>query len=441
MEFDPEPIAAASLGQVHRARLRNGRSVAVKVQRPGIREQVACDLEALEEIADFLDKHTELGRRFDFAGMLAEFRRSLLRELDYLQEAQHLELFNTNLKEFRRIVVPMPVRDYTTSRVLTMDFVQGRKITELSPLRRLELDGEALGDELFRAYLKMILVDGIFHADPHPGNVFLTEDNNIALIDLGMVGRVSLAMQENLLKLLLAISEGKGEEAADVVIRLGQPIEDFDEKKYVNDVSVLVSEHQQVTLQQVNTGQVVLEITRSAGTAGLRLPSDLTMLGKALLNLDQVAKTLAPNFNPNAAIRRDASEVMRQRLMKSISPGNVFSTMLELNEFVQTLPGRLNRVLDRVADNQLTLKVDAFDEVQILEGMQKIANRITMGLVLAALIIGAAMLMRVDTPWRIWGYPGLAMLLFLVAALGGLFLVYNILAHDLRARKKLPGAK
>ena len=430
LEFDPEPIAAASLGQVHRARLRTGRLVAVKVQRPGIREEVLCDLEALEDIAEFLDKHTEAGRRYEFCGMLDQFRKSLLRELDYKQEAQHLAILANNLREFEQLVVPDAIPDYTTSRVLTMDYVHGIKITEVSPLRRMEMDGEALGDSLFRAYMKQILVDGVFHADPHPGNVFLTDDGRLALIDVGMIGRIAPVMQEYLLKLLLAIANGKGEEAAEVAIRMGDPLDEFNEKAYVREVSQLVAQHQNITVGQIDTGRVVMEITRTAGTTGLRLPAELTMLGKTLLNLDQVARTLAPDFNPNEVIRKNASEVMRQRLMKSVSPGNLFSTMLELNEFVQTMPGRVNRVLDRVADNQLALKIDAFDEVKLMEGMQKIANRITLGLVLAALIIGAALLMRVETRFRLLGYPGIAMLLFLTAAVGGLFLAYNILFKD-----------
>ena len=430
LEFDPEPIAAASLGQVHRARLRTGRLVAVKVQRPGIREEVLCDLEALEDIAEFLDKHTEAGRRYEFCGMLDQFRKSLLRELDYKQEAQHLAILANNLREFEQLVVPDAIPDYTTSRVLTMDYVHGIKITEVSPLRRMEMDGEALGDSLFRAYMKQILVDGVFHADPHPGNVFLTDDGRLALIDVGMIGRIAPVMQEYLLKLLLAIANGKGEEAAEVAIRMGDPLDEFNEKAYVREVSQLVAQHQNITVGQIDTGRVVMEITRTAGTTGLRLPAELTMLGKTLLNLDQVARTLAPDFNPNEVIRKNASEVMRQRLMKSVSPGNLFSTMLELNEFVQTMPGRVNRVLDRVADNQLALKIDAFDEVKLMEGMQKIANRITLGLVLAALIIGAALLMRVETRFKLLGYPGIAMLLFLTAAVGGLFLAYNILFKD-----------
>jgi ubiquinone biosynthesis protein len=430
LEFEQEPIAAASLGQVHRAVLRNGRCVAVKVQRPNIREHIADDLDALDDLAQFIDTHTDAGQRVQFAGMLDEFRRSLTRELDYTQEAQNLKILRTNLAEFDLIVVPEPVDDYTTSRVLTMDYISGRKVTDLSPLARIEMRGDELGEQLFKAYLKQILVDGVFHADPHPGNVFLTQDGKLALIDVGMIGRIAPVMQEQLLKLLLAVSDGKGEAAADIAIEMGDILDTFDKTEYTREVSQLIAQHQTTTVAQIDTGRVVLDITRSAAENGLRLPPELTLLGKALLNLDQVARILAPNFDPNDAVRRNATELLRHRLTKMISPANLITSVLEMNDFVQHLPNRLNRVLERIADDQLTIRVDAIDETKLMGGMQKIANRVTLGLILAALIIGAAMLMRVDTSWRILGYPALAMLFFLAAAAGGVTLAYNILFKD-----------
>jgi predicted unusual protein kinase regulating ubiquinone biosynthesis (AarF/ABC1/UbiB family) len=429
-EFDPEPLAAASLGQVHRAVLRNGRCVAVKVQRPNIREQIAADIEALEDIAEFIDTHTEAGERVQFGAMLEEFKRSMVRELDYLQEAQHLALLRRNLAQFDLIVVPEAVEDYTTSRVLTMDYISGRKITDLSPLARMEMNGDALGEQLFKAYLKQILVDGVFHADPHPGNVFLTYSGKLALIDVGMIGRIAPVMQENLLKLLLAVSEGKGEAAAEIAIEMGTITNNFERDNYVREVSQLVAQHQQTTMAQLDTGRVVLEITRSAAQNGLRLPPELTLLGKTLLNLDMVSRILAPEFDPNDAVRRHASDLMRQRLNKMLSPGNLVSTVMELNDFVQHFPSRMNRLFEKVANDQLTLKVDAFDEVKLMEGMQKIANRITVGLVIAALIIGAALMLRVPSSWNILGYPALAMLFFVVAFIAGVMLVYNIMFRD-----------
>jgi ubiquinone biosynthesis protein len=435
-EFETDPVAAASLGQVHRAALRDGRRVAVKVQRPGIRDQIAKDLEALLEIAAFADLHTQTGRRFGFTQTLEEFRKTLLRELDYKMEARNLEILSENLRAFDRIVVPLPVEDYTTSRVLTIDYIRGEKITKLSPLIRTEMDGEVLAEQLFRAYLQQILVDGFVHADPHPGNVFLTDDNRVALLDLGMVTHISPGMQEKLLRLLLAVSEGRAEDAATVAITMGDVQPHFDEKGFRRDVADLVAQNIGATVGQIQVGRVVLVLARMSSERGIRVEPELTMLGKTLLNLDQVGRTLDPDFDPNAAIRRNASELTRQRVRKSLSPGNLFAGVMELKEFAENLPRRVNTILDRVANNSLEVKVDAIDEKMLLEGFIKVANRITMGLILASLIVGAALLMRVETTFRILGYPGLAILCFLFAAAGGVTLVGNIVWADHKHRQR-----
>ena len=432
--FEDQPMAAASLGQVHRATLRDGRAVAVKVQRPGIREQMVEDLEAIEDIAEFFDKHTELGRRYEFCQMLEQFRRSLLQELDYRLEATNLTTIREQLRGFVHLIVPAPIADYTTSRVLTMEFVPGKKITELSPLVQMDFDGAALAEELFRAYLEQILVHGFFHADPHPGNVFITPDYRIALLDLGMVGRILPKLQEDLMQLLLAIAEGHGEEAANIAIKIGEQKENFQSKQFVRRIGEIVAQQRTATVEEMQVGRLVLEVTQTSAESGIRVPPELTMLGKTLLNLDQVGRVLAPDFDPNASIRRNAAQIMQQRLVRSISPGNLFSGVLELKDLIQRLPARLNKFFDAITNNEFKVQVDAIDERTLVEGFQKVANRITVGLILAALIVGAAMLMRVETSFRIWGYPGLAIILFLLAAGGGVTLLVNILFYDKSGR-------
>ncbi|HEY7786577.1 MAG TPA: AarF/UbiB family protein [Pyrinomonadaceae bacterium] len=435
-DFERVPLAAASLAQVHRAELRDGTLVAVKVQRPDIRDQIVEDLEVLTEVAHFLDTHSELGRRYEFQNMLVDLRRSVLRELDFQQEANNLTAIGDNLFEFEHIVIPEPVPDFTTSRVLTMTYIEGKKITSLSPLRLLEIDGLTLADELFRAYLKQILVDGLYHADPHPGNVLLTGDDEIALIDLGMVGRVHPGFQERLLRLLLSISEGRGEEAAEASIKMGEPKPNFNHAEFVRRVAELVAENATATLGRINAGQVALEITRISADCWFRLPSEFTMIAKALLNLDRIVFTLDPNFDPNAVIRQRSMEILQQNLLKSVTPANLIGSAVEVKEFVERLPSRINKILDTVGENQLRFKVDAIDEKVVLEGLQKVANRITLGLVLAALIVGAAMLMRVETSFRILGYPGFPLIFFLLAAIAGIGLMISIVFYDVKHEDK-----
>ncbi len=431
-EFESVPDAAASLGQVHRARLRDGREVAVKVQRPGIRKVILEDLEAFAEIAGFLDKHTDAGRRYAFQDMLDQFRKSLLRELDYRREALNLKTLGKNLEDYPRLVVPQPVDDYTTSRVLTMDYVRGTKVTELSPLARQEpdFDGRALAEDLCRAYLDQILVDGFFHADPHPGNVMVTEDHRLALIDLGMVSRIEPRTQEQLLKLVLAVSDGRGHDAARIAMQIGTILDDFDEDRYLRNVGEVVAGYQDLGPQRANVGRTVLGLSRQAAENGVRPAPELTLLGKALLHLDEVARTLEPKLDPNEIVRRYSDTLLRKQMLRQLSPAAIFSSALEMQELVRQLPQRVNALLDNLAHNRVSVKVDAFDESRLMDNLQKIANRIALGLVLAALIVGAALMMQVRTRFTLFGYPGLAILLFLLAAACGFGLALTIFLND-----------
>jgi predicted unusual protein kinase regulating ubiquinone biosynthesis (AarF/ABC1/UbiB family) len=435
-EFDKEPLAAASLGQVYRAALRDGREVAVKVQRPGIRERIVDDLAALAELAEFADEHTDAGRRYGFGKILDEFRKTLLKELDYRQEARNLSTLRENMEEFEHIVVPAPIDDYTTSKVLTAEYIKGRKVTELPPIARTELDGGVLARELFHAYLKQTLLDGFLHADPHPGNVLLTDDDRIALIDLGMVARIDPAMQERLLELLLAISNGRSDEAATIAIKIGAPRESFDEAEFRRRTAEIVTLNQDASVTEMQVGRTVLLMSRASADCGIAVPSELTMLGKTLLHLDEIGRALDPEFQPNEAIRETAVELMRKRMKKSASTTTLFTALMDAKELVEQLPGRLSRILDTLAANELRLNVDAIDEKVLVEGFQKVANRITLGLVLAALIVGASLLTRAESSVRILGYPALAIVFFLVAASAGMVLVVTIFLSDQKSAKK-----
>ena len=434
--FEERPIAAASLGQVHRAALRDGRVVAVKVQRPGVAEVVAADLDTLDQIAQFIDAHGDAGRRYDLAGTVSEFRAALTDELDYELEATNLRLIGGNLAEFDAISVPQPVTGYVSKRVLTMDYISGTKVTAISPIVKLELSRDVLADTLVRAYLKQIIIDGVFHADPHPGNVLVTDAGLLALVDLGMIGRLSPQMQDRLLKLLLAVSEGRGEEAAEVAITLGEKLPEFTDAGFRRDVVSLVNRIGHQSVGDFQIGRAFLELSRAINDNAMRAPAALTLLGKTLLNLDQVARALDPTLDVNAAVRRNGVDLMSRRVRKTVTSGGMIASLLEAKEFAEKLPGRVNRVLDALAASELKLKVEVIDDGAIIDGLQKVANRITHGLIIAALIVSAAMVMRVDTPFRILGYPGLAMILFFFAGIGITYLAVQIVRHDRAARRR-----
>jgi predicted unusual protein kinase regulating ubiquinone biosynthesis (AarF/ABC1/UbiB family) len=432
-QLDQRPLASASLGQVHRGRLADGHEVAVKVQRPGARDAVADDMDVLVDIAGLLDRHTEAARRYGVLGLVEYFRRSIFAELDYRQEAANLTALGRILQPYPRLTVPRPYDDLTTERVLVMELVDGRKITEVDPAA-LAADGPDMARDLFRAYLDQILVEGFFHADPHPGNV-LVVGHRLALVDLGMVATIGPSVRDHLVRLLLAVAENDAQRAAAAVGSMSEKLDDFDQAAFTRAVGAILDQNRHRSVERIAAGGVVLAVSKASYDAGLRPAPELSMLGKALLNLDQVARILDPSFDPTEALKDHAQDVLQERLRPS--GASLMSAALEMKEFVERLPARVNDVLDSAASGSFELKVRAFDEAEMLRGLQKLANRVTMGLLLAALIVGAAMLMRVPTASHLFGYPALAIVCFLAAAVGAGLLLVSIVWSDRRTKKRL----
>lgn len=437
-EFDRRPLAAASLGQVHAARLTDGREVVVKIQRPGIRAQVIHDLDAFAEIAANLEQHAAAARRLALGDMLAESRKTLLRELDYVQEANNLERLAGQLRHYKRLLVPQPLRDFCSGRVLTMTRIPGVKVTAMADVARTEIDTRRLAQDLFKAYLDQVLVDGFFHADPHAGNVLVTPDGRLGLIDLGMTGTFDPQRQEQLLRLLLKLAEGEGRSAANAVIDISEPLEDFDRNAYLRDAGAMINRHAQVPDSRIQNGRIVLELLRIGSQHRLRPAPELAILGKTLLHLDEVGQVLHPGFDSTDTLRKHAAELIRRRSLAAASPGRMLATAVETQGFLQDLPERLNKIMDAVVESRLTMNVRAFDEAQMMANLQRIANRIATGLVLAALIIGAALMMNIDAGPRLFGYPALSLVMFLLAAVTGFGMVFQALRRDHQYRHNKP---
>lgn len=436
-EFDETPLGCASLAQVHRALLRDGREVAVKVQRAGIGDLVRADLDAIAGLASKADTLTDVGRRVHFSDWVHEFRKTLLAELDYRAEAENLERFGEHLREYPELVVPQPVWDYTATRVLTMDLIHGTKVTEISGLHRTEHDMGALASALMRGYLDQVFVHGEIHADPHPGNLLATDDGRLALFDLGMVAHVPPKQRERLLKLLFAAVDGRGEEVANEAIAMGTRLEAFDEERFMREVGQMVARYAAHSHSgSQSEGRLMLDLVALSAACRLRTPPELSLLGKTLLNLEQVSHALDPDLDVKQVVERHLEHVMRERLKKSLSPSNIASELIEVQALMREAPRKVSDLLSLLAENRMQVRVDGLADSPIMESLQKIANRISAGLVTAALIVASAMMMRVDTTHHLFGYPMIAMLLFLVAAGLGFTIVLNALMRDRKARPR-----
>ena len=428
--FEVQPLASASIGQVHHAVLRSGKKVAVKIQRPGVRKNFIEDLDTLKELTDVAVKHSKTAKKYAVDEILDELRFILLNELDYVKEAENLIALGENTRKYPKIVIPQPVEGYSTSKILTMDYIDGQKITSISPISRIETNYKPLVDELVAAYLKQIIFDGFAHADPHPGNVHLTKDNRIALMDLGMVAKFGPDLRENILKLLIAISKYNGEETANTLLKMSEYDKNADLVGFRKEINRLVLDSQNKTAKDLQTGRLLIQMNKIAAEKSIKLPVELNILGKILMNMDQIVAVLTPDYDLQRAIERNVEKLMQKKMLQELKPDNFFAEALEAKKLTEKLPERLNIITEKLANNEFEIKIDAIDEQRLTDGFQKVANRISIGVIIAALIIGAALLMRIPSTFTILGYPGLAMIFFCTAAVIGLWLVLRMMMKD-----------
>src|SRR5437762_1285624 len=412
--FEATPTAAASLGQVHRAALRDGREVMVKVQRPGVRDQVRRDLEVFADIAKSLEEHTSLGQRMNLVGAVEQARMTLFNELNYLVEASNAETLRQNLAAFNRIYVPRVIHDYTSARVLTTELVRGEKVSRLSALQMIDHDYKELADVITHAYLKQICVDGFWHSDPHPGNIFIRDVDGapqIVLLDFGMVSRINHELEDDVIKMLLAVSSNRGTEAAEASVRMSEPLDRFDTTKFVHEISRLVASVHSADAAHLNVGQVIFKVITIATKNDLKAPPELTMLAKTLLNLDSITKRLNPEFDAQSVTRSYAESLVAQKLQQKFNPRNFYPALLDLNQFVLDFPQRAREIIDLTAAGRMTFGIKLTQAEEFLGGIHKIANRITVGVVIAALLVASSLMIRVP------GYQTVAMIGYVLAAI------------------------
>lgn len=433
--IEKTPIATASLGQVHKAVLMDGQNVAIKIQKPGVARQTQKDIESLEKLGAFLEKHSESFRRYDIMSALKEFKKNILTELDYEEEANNLIQIRSNLKEFHRLALPKVHESYTTNKVLTMDYLPGENLSDLSGIAKTEVDGPLLLNELFKAYLKQIFVDGIFHSDPHLGNMFLLRSEGyeqLGIVDLGMVTRIDPKTREKLLQFIINYSEGNAKEASELAASMSCPIEDVpgNIENFTAEVANLIKDSQGRAISKIKTGNVLFKVVQLGAKNGLAFPQEMTSIGRTLIYLDEVAHILDPNFNPQDAVKANAMEYMQKSQRQNTSLAHLFYEAVELKNLAEDLPRKANSILERILKGNLEVKVNAFDQEKMMQGFQKIANRVASGLILAAMIVAASRLMNLESSFTILGHPGPAMILLILASAGCVTFLAHVLFGD-----------
>jgi ubiquinone biosynthesis protein len=389
-EFDYEPLATASMAQVHRAVLRDGSEVAVKVQRPGVRSQIEIDLEVLHEMARFATKYTSFGARYGLEQIVRELEHSLSQELDFRLEADSTRLIGRQISDFPMLTTPTVYSEYTTRRVLTLSFIHGRQLKEVSREELNALNSKEIARQLLSAYLKQIVIEGVFHCDPHPGNIFLTDDGRLALMDFGMIGRFDAGQKDNVILLRLAFSERLGERVADTYLDMIEIPKDVDRRSFTQDVSALVSRYHDMSGGRMAIGTALLDLTRLAQAHQTPVPSVMTLLGKAMLNLDGTIRVLSPELDPVQLIRDYMLKVMEKRVMGQISPGRIFAWVLDMKHLFENTPRHADMILDKFANDQITTKLEVEHLDDAIKSLNRAANRLSASMVIASLIMGGA---------------------------------------------------
>ena len=426
-EFQRDPIACGSLGQVYKARLsENDQWVTVKIQKPGIKKEIEADLEIIGWFArQFNDRFSEL-KPFNFPDVVEQTKRGLLRELDYTNEARNATLFNTLNTYPEKVFAPEVVHSLTTRRILVTDWIEGQKIDACTFS---EEEGRTLarigGDSIFH----QIVITGFFHADPHEGNLLVTKENRICILDWGLTGQMTRRMRYFLADLLGAIASQDAEKVVRVAARMSRDNRRINTHELEKQVTGILHKYPELTLAKNVVGNILVELLYVFGSNGIHLARDYTLLARAVIAMEETGKSLDPGFNiPSIALPflKDLSWD-RWNPVNVLKQGYIFllDSFLKLNE----LPGDVQRILRRIEEEDLSIKLYHRGLDEISELLDHGVNRLTMAIIIGALIIGSSTVITTGVKPHIWGFPAIGIIGYMLSALLGIWIVFDILRH------------
>jgi ubiquinone biosynthesis protein len=426
IQFDEEPVAAASLAQVHRAVLREARQpVAVKVQRPDLQGDITSDIAIMETIARQLLQRMEAAAVYNLPNLVADFRKTLLRELDYTREARNMRIFRANFAADPEVCVPLVYDEFCSKQVLVMELVDGTKLSDVStndPQRRSELARRGL-----RVVVKQFLEDGFFHADPHPGNIVVREDNALCLLDCGMVGRLTDEMRFKLTYLIRAVVDKDSGWLLDVLLDLTQGYERADRLELQRDLMDLLDAYHSVPLERLELGNFLAEITDVLREHKLILPRNLAVMTKALITAEGVARELDPELNVVAEVEPLVKKLMVQQWRPENIWRSIRNNFGHLWALQQQLPQRLKQIVDKLERGELAMKFQHENLDPLHHILEDIASRLTVAIIIGAIVIGSSLIVTTQVGPTVFGFPALGVVGYLISAVLGLWIVFNIL--------------
>ena len=424
--FSPQPVAAASLSQVHLAELKTGKKVVVKVQRPNIRKVITTDLEILYGLAKLVEKYIKESRIYNPVGIVEEFKRTILKEIDFNIEANNIERFRRNFKDDDTVYVPQVFRDLSTAKILTIERIEGIKVSDIERIEKSGLDRKQIAINGANAVLKQIFIHRFFHADPHPGNIFVLDNNRIAFVDYGMVGRLDEETKLQLASLLTAIVEQDVSGIVDSLIAMGV-VEELDVKRLSLDLEELMDNYYGIPLKELKMGQFLMDIINVILQNKIKIPPSLFLLSKALITVEGVGKKLDPEFNVALYIKPFVEKLVREKYSLKRIVKELKKFTKELYLFTSSLPKDLNLIFNKIKKGNLKVEFEHKGLENFILQMDRVSNRIAFSVVIAALIIGSSIIMQTNRGPLFLGFPVLGIFGFLIAGILGLWLVIAIL--------------
>ena len=425
--FEETPIASASIGQVHRARLKNSEIVAVKVQRPGIKKLIEVDLEIMLHLATLMERHIEEMALLRPVKIVEEFARSIEKETDYVIEASNIERFARNFLDDPTIYVPKVFHDRSTERVLTMEFVDGIKVSEIEQIDSSGMDRKLITARGVDLILRQVFDHGFFHADPHPGNIFVLPENVICLLDFGMTGSVDRTTREDFVDLVDAVVHQDEYRATQVLIKLTSWEVEPDIRMLEKEVADFMGKHLYKPLKDIKIGKLIQNLFEVASIYRLRIPPDIFLMMKALSTVEGVALMLNPEFNMVAQASPFIKKIKQARLYPDRIVSDLARIGMELLQFVQQFPKDILEIARLIKQRKLSVKMDHQGVSTILATHDQISNRISFSIIIAALIVGSALIVISKTPPFIYGISLIGIIGFLAAAIMGIWLLVAIL--------------
>jgi Predicted unusual protein kinase len=429
INFEEIPLAAASIGQVHRAVLISGETVAVKVQRPHVSTIIETDLEILMDIAGLAEQRLDWAERYQIAEIIDEFAKSLRAELDYTIEAKNAEKMTRQFSNNAKIRIPKIYEDYSAKKVLTMEYIQGTKLSRTERLIELEYDTSEIAKQIVEAILQQILIDGFFHGDPHPGNILVLTDQVITFLDFGMVGRLTPQMKYHFASLVIGMVRKNTDEIIRVILNMGIAPSDINISRLHSDVDALKDKYLDIALSQVSLGQAVNELFTVAFNHRIRIPSDLTLLGKSLLTLEGSVEKLAPELSVMDIARPFGYKLLKERYRISSITKTAFEKLNEYVDILLDLPKLIKEISHDLKDGNMRVEVRVPEISLILKKLDRISNQLSFSIVMLSfsiLMMGIIIASALGERLFIWHFS-VVDLGFMLASLMFVWLLVSIL--------------